>query len=297
MTVICPADFGDPFRCPTKQEYLEQLLTLLPRGRAWQSHESATSAIVDRFPDVAAECGELQCGDGQLGTPGLVIERTTMAAYWAAYAEVCEYFSQRACKLLDEFFCQTIDETEDWWADDYGFPDPCDPWDDLCEKVAALGGATCEYLTWAAARRGWTIDCRDCSSSDVAEVGCIFVGQGLELCADCDANTVIITIDVLNSPAFTEAPYRPGLAGNARAGCTVLCEPSPQQIECLIERIKPAHVDVIYRYDYSYKLRARNLTVGSPELGQPTLNQVALDTGDLVVGSPELGTPTLTENP
>lgn len=247
MQVTCPAEFADPFKCPTKEDYLEQLLALLPRGRAWQSHDAATGTNITRYTEGVAECGEAQCGEAQCGQVANDIERTVLAAYWAAYAEVLEYFSQRACKLLDEFFCQTADETEDWWGIDYGFPDPCDPWDDLCEKVAAQGGSTCEYLTWAASRRGWAILCRDCQTSSGGVVADCAMADCEMICDDCVPNTLHITIDVANSPAFNAQSYPP-LADCMVADCTSLCDVSPQEIECLIERIKPAHVAVIYHY-------------------------------------------------
>lgn len=296
MTQIdCPGEFDDPFRCPTKEEYLVQLMAMLPRGRAWQSHEAATSARITRYPDAPAECGEAECGAAQVGQVGLIVERTVLAAYWASYAGVHEFIAQRACQLLDEFFCETIRETLDVWADDYGFPDPCDPWEFLCEKVAAQGGATCDYITWAAARRGWEIACTDCGSAEPkAVVGCSFVGPWTYTCFDCQANTLNITIDVINSPAFVVYRNSP-MAGCAMAGCSVLCGTNQQQIECLIERIKPAHVQAVYTYRNAHTLRSKGFSTGSPEIGAPGIDLDQLSTFDLETGSPEIEAPTLTE--
>lgn len=250
MLQNCQAEFSDPFRCPSKEEYLRQLMALLPRGRAWQSHEDDIAGAFERWPDINSECGDAQCGDAQCGQQALRVERTVMAAYWAAFAEINEYFAQRACKLLDEFFCQTVDETRDWWGDDYGFPDPCDPWDELCEKVAAIGGANCAYIKWAAGTRGWLVDCRDCTAGKAtAMAGCAMAGRAYS-CGVCEPNALYITIDLENSPAYTvtrlaKLPY----AGNWRAGSAILCqETNVKQMECLIERIKPAHVLAIYHW-------------------------------------------------
>lgn len=249
MRLDCTVPFAQRFRCPTKEQYLEQLMALLPRGRAWQSHNSTTSANVTRYTDGIAEAGEAQMDEEEMGQPALLIERTILASFFAAIAEMFEHFSLKACKLLDEFFCETIDETFDVWADDYGFPDPCWPWDELCEKVAAQGGASCAYIVWAAARRGWKVDCRDCESADYAAMaGCAMAGCSWP-CAPCDANVLHITIDIENSPSYTVRRSNPPMAGIAMAGCASACSgPDPQQIECLIERIKPAHVEAVYHY-------------------------------------------------
>lgn len=302
MHEICTTKFPDPFKCPTKEEYLIQLLALLPRGRAWQSHEDASAAVIQRFEDYVAVTGEAQTGDAMVGQEGYRVARTVLSAYWAAYAEICEYVSARACKLLAEFFCASLDETFDWWSIDYGFPDPCDPWNDLCEKVAAQGGASCAYITWAASRRGWSIICSDCGSAQAQAVaGCAYAGQWTSTCYDCQANTINIVVDVLNSPAYVVF-NNPAVAGCCRVGCVSLCAPNIQQVECLIERVKPAHVQAVYTYLTVRRLKARGLVVSDLELGEPqmyhnplTANGIDLNTDEdaLVI---ELGTPTLTEN-
>jgi uncharacterized protein YmfQ (DUF2313 family) len=249
MHNTCPAVFSDPFRCHTKEQYLEQLLALLPRGRAWQSHEALSSANVIHYDD-ASECGMMECGEGTTGKVALRVERTIMTAYWAANAGIHEYFADRACQLLDEFFCQSLHETEDWWGTDYGFPDPCWPWITLCEKVAAQGGQSCEYITWAAGRRGWAIECRDCArAAREPRAGCAQAGCAV-ICMDCIPSTIYVTIDLESSPAYTPTTRRsPPFAGRAEAGCTLLCDDIDQkEIECLIERIKPAHVVAVYNY-------------------------------------------------
>ena len=287
----CPSVFDDPFKCPTKEEYLVQLLSMLPRGRAWQSHEAATSAIIERFPDEPSECGIAECGTAECGQISVMVSRTVLAAYWAAFAGVNEYFAQRACQLLDEFFCETIKETFEVWADDYGFPDPCYPWDDLCEKVAARGGQSCGYIVWAASLRGWDIDCFDCSDVRAHPLtGCSLAGEYTVPCYDCEPNTIRITINVNDSPAFTVVPSY-AYAGHGFAGCTVLCDPDPQAIECLIERIKPAHTLAVYAYSYGPALRTIGLTVGSPIFEAPVIGDIM--PVDLEVGELDIGTPTL----
>ena len=244
----CEGELKDPFRCPTKLEYLQSTLALLPRGRAWQSHEEQTQISLERFSEGVAECGEAECGEGQAGQSALETELSVMASYWCAYAGVLAQFSARVCDLLDEFFCQTASETRDVWGIDYGFPDPCDPWDDLCEKVAARGGATCEYLTWAAGRRGWTIDCSDCTRDGIGmQAGCGRAGCQRVCAPLCVANTVTISVRLADSPAYNELSF-PARAVRMMAGCTRLCAPNTDQVRCLIDRIKPAHVQANYQF-------------------------------------------------
>lgn len=242
--IECHNDLNDPFRCPSKLEYLRQAIALLPRGRAWQSHEDRVPGRLDRFPDLNSEAGEAESGSAIAGQPAIAIENTVLTGYWSAFAEVLEYFAQRACALVNEFFCPTVGETEELWGADYGFPDECDPWNSLCEKVAAQGGATCEYLVWAASRRGWVISCNDCSESRNFQAGCARAGR--RLCTKpCEPNVLTITLRLSESPAF-KTTSRPARGLRMMAGCTRLCAPSPEQIKCLIERVKPAHVKLQY---------------------------------------------------
>lgn len=239
MTVSCPQDREDPFRCPTKWEYFAAAMALLPRGRAWQSHEAPQRVRHDGAGYGAADYGHARYGQVAVETAHTVLQR-----YWLSYAAVLEYFAQRACDLVAEFFCFSARETLEFWGADYGFPDPCDPWETLCEKVAAQGGATCEYITWAAARRGWAIGCSDCVTGG-AMAGCIEVGCDTLCAPECQPNTLYITVRLADSPAYT-AEYVQPLAGRMTAGCSLLCEPNIEHVECLIERIKPAHVQAVY---------------------------------------------------
>ena len=117
------------------------MLALLPRGRAWSTHDGGP------FP-----------GD-------------RLYQFWTAVAAVFEYANQRMCDLRREFFCATESETNDAWLADYGLPDDCDPYPDLCAKVAAIGGARCEDYAAIAARAGWDIECIVTTSSCGATAG------------------------------------------------------------------------------------------------------------------------------
>lgn len=236
MTTCAPRS-EDPFRCPTKWELWRQILALLPRGRAWQTHED----VAERWePGPSSQLGTFEVGQTQLGGEPDLSRLTVLQQYWAAYAEVLEYLHTRACALLEEFFCATTVEMRGEWGTDYGFPDACEPWDTLCDKVSAQGGATCAYLAGLAARQGYTIECIDCDGR-VATAGCLEAGLTP---LDCDCQLNQIRIRILSAPD----PIRPPVfeAGEIVAGCTDPCSANPQQVICLIERYKPAHVRAIY---------------------------------------------------
>lgn len=236
--IACSSTTAQPFRCPTKWDLFRQVMVLLPRGRAWQSHDE----IVERVgAPQASQVGTFEVGATGLGQEINVERLTVLERYWAAFAEVLEYLHQRACALIDEFFCDTTDEMLPEWHIDYGFPDPCDPWPTLCDKVRALGGQTCAYLTALAADLGYAITCDDRCPAMLSADG---------LSADCAIasgfvpNQVVIRVITEDSPAMT--PQSVFSADSLVADCTPACPPVPDGIICLIERFKPAHVRAIY---------------------------------------------------
>ncbi|MDX2265454.1 MAG: putative phage tail protein [Hyphomicrobiales bacterium] len=237
MTMSCGPG-ADPFRCPTKWELFEVLRALLPRGRAWQTHDHVEEWA--RFGAASGVAGVGEAGLGQFGLDANVRRLTVMQQYWAAFAEVLEYFHQRACALLDEWFCATARETLDHWHADYGFPSECEPYSSLCDKVAAMGGATCAYFVELAASRGWTIECGDCAPESA---GCLHAG-GAGLCA-CENGVMFIRVYTAESPAYS-GNYISTRAGDVEAGCHDPCGPSADALVCLIEKYKPAHVRAIY---------------------------------------------------
>jgi uncharacterized protein YmfQ (DUF2313 family) len=75
--------------------------------------------------------------------------------YWRAFANVLGFTYGRLCDFVDEFFCATVKESLDQWIEEYGLDDECDPYGhNLCLKVAAQGGATCDYFVQMAALSG-----------------------------------------------------------------------------------------------------------------------------------------------
>ena len=139
------------FFCPTEAQVREQVFALLPRGRAWQTNEG----------------GPIRGFEGAFNSEAFNNEafavtsrtRSILWQYWAAFAREAWYFAKSMCELRLEFWCETLDKTRDGWMKEYGLPDACDPFPDLCAKVAAIGGTRCDYYTEIAARAGWAIEC------------------------------------------------------------------------------------------------------------------------------------------
>lgn len=215
-------------------------MALLPRGRAWQTHEDVLARWNTPSP---SQSGLFETGDTGLALDFEPRELTVMQQFWAAYAEVLEHMHQRACALLAEFFCSSFQETAPEWAIEYGFPDPCEPWDTICEKVTSVGGNTCAWLADIASRRGWVLTCVDCTFDATSQVGQMMAG--CDVVCPCPPNELVIVVDTEASPAFT-GDRTPFQAGAIMAGCTTPCGPLIEELICLIERVKPAHVRAVY---------------------------------------------------
>lgn len=113
--------------CLSTEAHAQALAALRPRGDAWRNSgaDDLAGSIMGQFFDA-------------LGAPHAAM-------------------NARLCALIDEFFCSTAVETLDLWALEYGLPDGCDPFADVCEKVNAVGDTTPEYVIAAAQKRGWSI--------------------------------------------------------------------------------------------------------------------------------------------
>lgn len=244
-TVSCSAGTR-AFRCPTKWELWQQIMALLPRGRAWQTHEQGA----ELFHNYNSQVLTFEVGDTGVGGEPSAERLTVLQQFWAAYAEVLEYMHQRACALINEFFCSSIVELDQEWRREYGYPDPCDPWHSLCDKVRALGGSTCAYLATLAADRGWVLACSECDTSsgrgpraDCSRADCA------KTC-DCPINTIWVTIKLDESVAYQKPKVSAARADCATADTATAgpCPPGAEPLQCLIERYKPAHVKAIYIY-------------------------------------------------
>jgi hypothetical protein len=158
------------FFCPTEEQIRAQVLALLPRGRAWQTNEGGPQETV-------------------AGKDSILWQ------YFAAFANVMTYLHERLCALRMEFWCATHNETNPEWLIEYGLPDACDPFPDLCTKVAAIGGTRCEYYQFIAERAGWKLFCTERGSDCGANMGCATMGCAV-LGSTNTLATLIITVQL-----------------------------------------------------------------------------------------------------
>lgn len=196
------------WRCATADELTTQALALLPRGRAWRSRDGGPRA-----------------GD-------------VLYDFWRSVSENFAYLRARLCALRLEFWCATQSETNDLWMAEYGLPDNCDPFPDLCTKVAALGGITCDYYALTCFRFGWYISCGEpcgAQTGDYLRTGdsCAMTGDHLTGGESCGmmgnrpGPCVIIFYVRVSSPSYAADT---GLVG----------------LNCLLRRIVHAENDIQY---------------------------------------------------
>jgi hypothetical protein len=95
---------------------------------------------------------------------------------------------QRLCAYWKEFYCNTAVESIDQWLLDYGLPDPCDPYgDNLCAKVTAVGGQSCETFVNLAQSTGWVISCENM----VDVINEAYAGNMIAGCAQCSTTPIL----------------------------------------------------------------------------------------------------------
>lgn len=185
-----------PDPCPGIDDIHFALLATLPRGRAWRTRH-----------------GQPEAG-------------TVLWKFWRAVASVFAVLEARLCALREEFFCDTTSETYEAWLFDYGLPDVCDVYPDLCTKVAAAGGQTVAYFVALALRAGWVITIARTAAAEIT-----------------------ITINRSASPAYV-APSPTATVSRAnrfRAGQKLSCAGlNTLPVSCLLARVLPAHLHVIY---------------------------------------------------
>jgi hypothetical protein len=232
----CQSTRPAPFRCPTLDEIINATRALLPRGRGWQTHEGGPRPGAE----IAFQPSGFQGGAFATGyRPPSILYR-----FWKSIAVLLFYVNARLCDLRLEFWCATHRETHDLWMAEYGLPDACDPFPDLCTKVAAQGGTRCEYYASVAARMGWAIDCvesvfncgsRTCSRAGKARAGSVQKAAVLKL-----------IVHLNSSPAYHGGRATRSLAGRMRAGRRQSCGPDLSPLICVMERIVHAEIQVAY---------------------------------------------------
>lgn len=226
------------FHCPSPTEVLAAVLALLPRGRAWQTHEAGPQPGTEPAFDVEAFENEA------FSTASL--RPSIIRQYWAAVAAVFTFVNQRLCDLRLEFWCATHSETHAEWMQEYGLPDACDPFPDLCTKVAAIGGTRCEYYSDIAARAGWAISCRDAAAFCGVRSGARRAKAGMAKPGRVRSGFLIIVVDLKNSRSFTGSAHIRPKAGRLKAGRRLACGPDIGPLECLLARVVHAELQVKY---------------------------------------------------
>lgn len=202
--------------CLSKAEWTEALAAIRPRGEAWRNGDF----------------------DGLSGS--------VMGQFFAGTAARFAAADARLCDLTDEFFCSTAVETRDLWMLEYGLPDGCDPFADVCEKVNAVGDTTPEYVTAAALRRGWSIAIAE--SFIIASQDACYGPRcyGAAIYGARQGVLWAVTVNLAASPAYQAVAGRPPLYGVHLYGDLLNCLPDIEPLRCLIRRIAPAHADLTF---------------------------------------------------
>jgi hypothetical protein len=128
---------------------------------------------------------------------------------------------------------------------EYGLPDACDPYPDLCVKVSALGGARCEDYAAIAVRAGWTIQCKTTYDGCGGQAGCFFPGKST-VGGTLPAAVLKISVDLRNSPSYQGRIAAGPFAGHLQAGLPLDCPPDIDAIRCILDRVIHAHLQVSY---------------------------------------------------
>jgi uncharacterized protein YmfQ (DUF2313 family) len=233
----CAATRPAPLRCPSVAESIAATVALLPPGRVWPARDPS---LRDRF------LAWLQ--SGPISTPAGYVQ----IGFFAAIGAARNFLETRLCALRLEFFCATQSETHEQWLAEYGLPDACDPFPDLCLKVKAQGGARCEYFNAIIARLGWRAECFDKSQFCGSRYGARHSRFGRARFGNAVALALVIKVHTgqVNVQPSIESRYRVPRFGRFRYGhrpsCDTIAHPSLTPIRCLMDRIAPAHVQILY---------------------------------------------------
>jgi hypothetical protein len=226
--------------CPTKLQRFRQILMLLPQGTAWQTSEPAGQAFTETMVQLTPPWTQRDLFQ-TLHRP-----LTVMHGFWSAAADFFWQLEQMLCALRLEFFCATMSQTRELWLAEYGLPDACDPFPDICAKAAATGGTRCEYYQEIAARAGWSIECENVFSAICAMLGTFQLGN-VGLGGQGGAATIRVVVDLDASPAFQGRVQTQPQLGAFQLGNVLSCPPDISSLVCLLDRIVPAHVAVLYQ--------------------------------------------------
>lgn len=226
------------FFCPTEEQVRAQTFALLPRGRAWQTNEGGPVQGFDKAFNPEAFNPEAFAVTSR--------KQSILWQYWAAFAREMWFVTKRLCDLRSEFWCATINETRDGWMKEYGLPDNCDPFPDLCLKVSAIGGTRCEYYQLVAARVGWDIECLVYSSGCGSLTGQTGAKAGRFRPGRRGLAQIFILVNLSNSPAYGGTISPVSKAGRMKVGRRLGCGPDISPLQCLLARVVHAEIEIKY---------------------------------------------------
>ena len=165
-----------------------------------------------------------------------------LTLYWWAVAEEWARVASRDADLLDEAFPGTALELLPDWERFLGLPDPCRGESETLQerrqavvsKIRAQGGQSRAYFVEVAAALGFEITITEYEP----------FRAGLSVAGDPITNGPWAFAWRVNAPETTVVSFK---AGQSTAG-----EPlrawGNDPLECEIERLKPAHTEVIFAY-------------------------------------------------
>lgn len=197
----------------TVDAYLPQVLALLPEGPAWPREDGAT-----------------------------------MVEFWRASARPRLQLHERACALLAESIpCNAVELLADYETD-YGLPDGCDPNAGartiperqllLCDKATSKGGQSIAYFESVAAKLGYAIEVEELR----AAICGLSVCGGEDVCGD---ETLRFWWKVhVPGPRVTWAE-----CGLAQCGDTFATIAAADDLECRLQKLKPAHTELVFSYE------------------------------------------------
>lgn len=182
---------------------------------------------------------------------------TRMGQQTLAIAEIARDVEDRACALLTEWLCYSATETMPEWLDDYGLPDACGL-DDLCVKLAAIGGASRSYFYEIATWFGYT----DIAITEHRPLQCGLTpcGPGPGVGVDgrsriagssCGSPLIRFVWNVtVGGPRLQRFAVGRGVGAGQRTGKgqPLLAIRRADDLECLLNRLKPAHTRLVFSY-------------------------------------------------
>lgn len=208
----------------TIDDYADAVAKVLPRGRAWP--EARGPVWLSLLRSLAPE-----------------LHRT----------------DTRMVQLIEEADPRTCVETLEDWERVLGLPDPCAPenftFDErrnaVIAQLRARGGASVEYFTGLAADRGYEVE--------IAEHRPFTCGRSRCGRADPPERVGPPTMRHVWSVALRTPRLTRFRCGNPQSRCgrdPLLRIERAEEIECLFDRLKPAHSTVVYDYSNDVDLVA-----------------------------------------